>query len=283
MDVGELKAKFFALLREDVEFRYAVAGLLGFEEILRRMDKHEAELVKLREDMILGFKRHDEEIAKLREDMILGFKRHDEEIAKLREDMNRLREDMILGFKRHDEEIAKLREDMVAGFKRHDEILEKHAQEITKLREDMNRLREDTNKVFKRLDARLSRVERTLEKVTLDVEDEARIVIQYRLKEMGYDVKLAPLILPKVEINVYGVSDEVCIVGEATVRASSNVIDKINGDVEILRRIYPEKLKPRILKVVYTSLAMPDLVERAEKEGVWVLRATGDVVKPPKV
>ncbi|MGP3667022.1 MAG: hypothetical protein ACKD6N_07560 [Candidatus Bathyarchaeota archaeon] len=50
---GELKAKFFALLREDVEFRYAVAGLLGFEEILRRMDKHKAELVKLREDVLL--------------------------------------------------------------------------------------------------------------------------------------------------------------------------------------------------------------------------------------
>ena len=65
----ELKSRILKLLREDEEFRYAVAGLLGLEEILKRLDRHEAELVKLREDM-----------------------------NKLREDMNRLREDMIRGF-----------------------------------------------------------------------------------------------------------------------------------------------------------------------------------------
>jgi hypothetical protein len=55
-----------------------VAGLIGLEEVLKRLDRHEAELVRLREDM-----------NRLREDMVEGFKRHDEEIAKLREDMNR--------------------------------------------------------------------------------------------------------------------------------------------------------------------------------------------------
>jgi predicted secreted Zn-dependent protease/TusA-related sulfurtransferase len=191
VELSDLKSKVFTLLKEDEEFRYAVAGMLGFEEILRRLerhdkrfeeilhrlDRHEAELIKLREDMILGFKRHDEilekhtqELIKLREDMISGFKRHDEilerhanEIAKLREDMIsgfrrhddvlekharelvKLREDMISEFKKHDEilekhanEITKLREDMISGFKRHDEILEKHAQELVKLREDFN-------------------------------------------------------------------------------------------------------------------------------------------------
>jgi len=116
-----LKEKFLNLLEQDKEFRYAVAGFLGFKEILRRLDRHEDELVKLREDM-----------NKLREDMNAGFRRHDEELARLREDMNKLREDMIEGFRRHDEEIRKLREDMIAGFRRYDE-------EIRKLREDMNR------------------------------------------------------------------------------------------------------------------------------------------------
>ncbi|MEM0329963.1 MAG: DUF3782 domain-containing protein [Archaeoglobaceae archaeon] len=117
-DMRELiKETIIELLEKDKEFRYAMAGAIGLQEILKRLDKHEEillrheeELKKLREDMITGFKRHDEEIAKLREDMIAGFRRHDEEIAKLREDM-------ITGFKRHDEEIAKLREDMNNGFK----------------------------------------------------------------------------------------------------------------------------------------------------------------------
>ena len=111
-----LKEEFLDLLERDRSFRYAIAGLIGIEEVLRRLDKHEEELVRLREDMVAGFRRHDEilekhaqEIAKLREDMVAGFRRHDEEIAKLREDM-------VAGFRRHDEEIAKLREDMNKGF-----------------------------------------------------------------------------------------------------------------------------------------------------------------------
>ena len=139
MELRDLKSKIFTLLKEDEEFRYAVAGMLGLEEILKRLDRHEAELVRLREDMNAGFKRHDEEITRLREDMINGFRRHEEEIAKLREDMN-------AGFKRHDEilmrheaELVRLREDMNAGFRRHDEILMRHEAELVKLREDMNR------------------------------------------------------------------------------------------------------------------------------------------------
>jgi len=73
-----LKSEILRLLKEDEEFRYTVAGLIGLEEVLKRLDRHESELVKLREDM-----------NKLREDMNKGFKRHDEEIAKLREDMNK--------------------------------------------------------------------------------------------------------------------------------------------------------------------------------------------------
>jgi hypothetical protein len=68
-----LKEEFLDLLERDRSFRYAIAGLIGIEEVLRRLDKHEEELVRLREDMVAGFRRHDEEIAKLREDMNKGF------------------------------------------------------------------------------------------------------------------------------------------------------------------------------------------------------------------
>jgi len=68
----ELKSRMLKLLREDEEFRYAVAGLLGLEEILRRLDRHEAELVRLREDM-----------NRLREDMIRGFELVERHISAL--------------------------------------------------------------------------------------------------------------------------------------------------------------------------------------------------------
>jgi hypothetical protein len=76
MSLEELKSRIFRLLREDEEFRYAVAGLIGLEEILKRLDRHGAELVRLRENMV----------------------RHESELVRLREDMNKLREDMVRGF-----------------------------------------------------------------------------------------------------------------------------------------------------------------------------------------
>ena len=92
----ELKSKILKLLKEDEEFRYAAAGLIGLDEILKRLEKHdeqfiaiEEEIKKLREDMNKGFERHYEELARLRGGMIRGFDRHDKELTKLREDMNR--------------------------------------------------------------------------------------------------------------------------------------------------------------------------------------------------
>ena len=59
---SELKKEILRLLKEDEEFRYTVAGLIGLTEVLKRMDRFEEELVKLREDM-----------NKLREEMYAGF------------------------------------------------------------------------------------------------------------------------------------------------------------------------------------------------------------------
>jgi hypothetical protein len=75
--------RMLKLLREDEEFRYAVAGLIGLEEILKRLDRNESELVKLGEDMVEGFKRHDAEIIRLREDMNRGFELVERHISAL--------------------------------------------------------------------------------------------------------------------------------------------------------------------------------------------------------
>ncbi|RLE64046.1 MAG: hypothetical protein DRJ47_08565 [Thermoprotei archaeon] len=110
MDV-KLKKRILKLLKEDEEFRYAVAGLIGLEEILKRLDRHESELVRLREDMNKGFERHDKilekhsrELVKLRED----FNKLREDTNRLREDMNRLREDMNKGFQLIERRISAL-------------------------------------------------------------------------------------------------------------------------------------------------------------------------------
>lgn len=256
----QLKRQFFELLDKDLEFRYTVAGYLGLSEILRRLEEHDkrfeeilAEIKALREDQYKLW----EEVRALRE----GQNRLWEEVRSLREGQNKLWE----GQNKLWESVNKLWE------------------EVKALREDQRRLWEGQERLWRELrdvNVRLERVERTLEKLTLDVEEEARIVVEHRLREMGYEVEVSSLVLPEVEVNLYGVSGDLCIVGEAKVRASSNAIDELNEKVQVLKRLYPGKLRPRLLMVVYASTALPDLIERAEREGVWVLKATGDVVRP---
>ena len=55
--------------------------MIGLDEVLERLDEHDSMFAKLLKMM----EKHSGEIIKLREDMVAGFKRHDEEIAKLRE------------------------------------------------------------------------------------------------------------------------------------------------------------------------------------------------------
>jgi len=48
---AELKERILKLLREDLEFRYAVAGLVGLEEVLRRLDESTKAIRSLQEQV----------------------------------------------------------------------------------------------------------------------------------------------------------------------------------------------------------------------------------------
>jgi len=240
----EERERILKTLEVDMEFRYAVAGLIGLEEILKRLDRHGEQFVRILERL----DRHEEQLVRIWER--LG--KHEEELRKIWEEIAKLREDMIKGFERHDREIEMLRKDFLKMVERMD-----------------------------RIETRLTRVERTLEKLTLDIEDEARSIIRYRLRsELGVDMEITSLQLPDLELNIYGVRGDVCVIGEASVRASVNTLKELLNKVEFLRRKYPEKLRPRTILIIYASLAMPELVEEARKYGVWVLKASGDYHKP---
>jgi len=267
----QLKEKILRLLEEDKEFRYAVAGYIGMREILERLDDLMEEQIRLREE----FNEMRKEQIKLREE----FNEMRKEQIKLREEFNEMRKEQIKLWKSFEElrkEQIKLREEF--NEMRKEQI--KLREEFNEMRKEQIRLREDFNRMIGSLSNRLSRVERTLEKLTLDIEDEGLSVVKYRLRELGLDVNLYRLVLPGIEINIYGVSDDVCIIGEVSVRAGRSLVDELIRKIEKLKLNYPEKVRKTIIPVIYVSLAMHDLIERAREEGIWVLKATGDIVRP---
>jgi len=76
---AEIKQRLLRFLREDEEFRYAVAGMTGLDEILRRKEVHDEKFAEI----VKRLDTHEEELVKLREDMHRGFEHMDRHLTAL--------------------------------------------------------------------------------------------------------------------------------------------------------------------------------------------------------
>ena len=182
-----------------------------------------------------------------------------EELKKLSENQNRLWE-----------EVRSLRKDQNRLW-----------EEIRSLRENQGRLWEEVRKLWEEVrDMRvtLNRVATTLDRLTISVEEEALSCIRHRLRErLGVDVELRRLFVDAKEINIYGAVGDLCVIGEATVRLGTGLIDELREKVKLIREKRPELLKPKLVKVIYADYATPDAIEYAKREKVWVLKWSGDL------
>jgi len=210
MEMAELKSKMLKLLEEDVEFRYAVAGLIGLEEILKRLDRHEEEL-----------------------------KRIWEEIAKIWEEIRKVWE------------------------------------EIKGIKEEQKLLRED----FRKMLVRIQRIERTLDHISIAIEDEARDAVAWLLSKYGITTQITDVrINGRYEFDVYGSTDNLTIIGEAKVRASIKTLDRLLSRIEEARKIKPEIFKGKTQPVLYCLKFVGNPTE-AEKRGIWLIKSDKELTR----
>ena len=228
----ELKEKILDLLERDREFRYAVAGLIGLDEILKRLDQHDRKF----NEILVVLKEHTARL--------------DEHDRKFNEILTRLSE--------HDKKFNEI----IARLDEHDRKFNSIIAEIKDIRKE------------------LVGVKSYIERLSLSLEEEAWEVITSRLRRMGVDVKLTRLILPELEINIYGAAGDLCVVGEASTRVGVGVVRSLDEKLTELGRRYPECLRRRVLKVVYTIWATEDAVEEAKKRNIWLLKALEDLTPP---
>jgi predicted nuclease with TOPRIM domain len=146
--------------------------------------------------------------------------------------------------------------------------------EVRALKENQTRLWEETKKI----QTSVSRMSTTLERLTLTVEDEARSVIRYRVKqELNVDVELTAVFVDFQEINIYGATGDLCVIGEATVRLGKNLVEELLSKVDFIKRNRPELLRKRLVKVIYADYVTPDAIEVARDNGVWLIRWDRDL------
>lgn len=188
----------------------------------------------------------------------------------------------------------------VAGYLGLSEILKRldgMKESMIRLGEEQKRLREDFNKMleimderFRRFDKRFERIEKEikytrsrlesrLDKISLSVKDDARVIIEYHLKKRSIDIKLGELVLPDMQVNIYGTSDNICVIGEVETRAGVSLLNELKRKYKQLREKHPEYLRKNIILVIYTLSPTYDLIEKAKKENIWLLRATTEFAR----
>jgi len=270
-----------------------VAGLIGISELLKRLDKLEANQEKLWME-VKSLREGQEklwlEIKSLREDqekLWLEVKSLRENQEKLWLEVKSLREGqekLWMEVKNLWLEVKGLREDqekLWMEVKSLREGQEKLWLEVKSLREDQEKLwmevkslRENQEEMLD--DLRKLRV--SFERLTLSVEEEGRDVVRHRLRdELNIDIPLDRIWVDDREINIYGASGDICVIGEATVRLDVKLLDELEEKIAYIRGRRPDLLKPKLIKVVYADYAVPSALEKARDKGVWVVKWSGDL------
>jgi predicted nuclease with TOPRIM domain len=154
-------------------------------------------------------------------------------------------------------------------------------EEVRSLREDVNTLRGDVNALkvdVSTLKNDVREIRTTLDRLTLTVEEEARSVIKYKVKEkLNVEIELSNIFIDSKEVDIYGADDEICIIGEATVRLSVKLVNELLDKVKLIKSKRPDLLRKKIIKVIYTDYAAPEAIEAARNNGVWILRWDKDL------
>ncbi|MFP3227244.1 MAG: hypothetical protein RXQ71_00390 [Caldisphaera sp.] len=254
----EEKLKILKSIETDEEFRYSLLGALGFTEILKRLDVFE----KNQEMILSEIRKLWEEVKELKESQNKLW----EEVKELKESQNKLWEEV----KELKESQNKLWEEVKELKATQNEILKEIAklwQAVGDLRKDVNELKETTKNM-----------QRTLERLTLSVEDEGREVIEYRLeKELGEKINLDRIFFDNEEIDIYGASNELFVIGEATVRLGIGLIEELERKIEKIKEKRQDLIRKKMIKLIYVDIATPDSIELAKKNGVWILTVKGDI------
>jgi len=150
-----------------------------------------------------------------------------------------------------------------------------------KLWEEVKALREGQNKLWeevREMRITMSRMSATLERLTLTVEEEARSMIKHRIKQdLKVDIELSSIFIDSKEVNIYGATEDLCVIGEATVRLGVNLVYELLDKIELIRSKRPDLLRKRIIKVIYTDYAVPEAVEAARNNNIWVMRWEKDL------
>jgi DNA repair exonuclease SbcCD ATPase subunit len=265
--IVELKQEFLKLLKEDEEFRLAVAGLLGYSEILKRLDRHEEEMKriwesieKLRQDFLIFIKEQERRWEENNRRWEENNKRWEENIKRWEENVKRWEENN----KRWEENNRRWEE----SNKRWEENWRRWEENVRRWEENSRRW-EEAYKRFEAIERRLSRVELSLgalTEVTLTryVWEDLKEEIRFKGEEVI--TRLRSVIVDGFEVDMIVETNKNVYVVEVKVKPTIDDLRDLMKKVEVVRRRYGKQVIP----ILAGTLIGEDIKVLAKSEGVEV-------------
>jgi chromosome segregation ATPase len=251
---ANLKREILRLLREDEEFRYAVAGYLGLEDIRSVL----AQLVEAVRSLTEAVRALDQRVKSLES----GLETAKADLSVLKTDVSTLKADTS-SLK---SDVATLKSD-VAALKT----------DVFTLKSDVASLKTDVADLkpgYTTLRREIRSIRRTLENLTISEEEEANLVVTHLLRERGVNLETGHVVFDRrYEFDIYGTTGQLTVIGEAKVRAGPKAVERLVDRVETAKRKWPEKLPGKVVAVLYCLRAAPGTVQEAEKKGVWLIES----------
>jgi len=147
--------------------------------------------------------------------------------------------------------------------------------ETKTLRDDVEALRGDVE-VLKRDTYSLKK---SLDRLMLSLEEEAKDHVEWLLNKHGIKMKIEPKVICGMEFDLFGIEEDLILVGDATVRAGPKVIEWMYNRAQKLAKCSPDYKKKKFVIVIYSMHFTPSAIEKAKKIGIWLISANKEVTE----
>ena len=202
-------------------------------------------------------------------EILRKLREHDEKFNKLLEENHKI----WMEIEEIKKEIKKIWEEIVTIKKENMKIWN----EIYEIKKEIREIKEEDRRIWKEIRG----IKRYMEEMSISLEEEAREQVHWFLRrKYGIEVELDELMLPDLEFDIYGVSGDYCILGEATVRLGIGTIRDFIRKIDEVKRKYPGILRKNNIYVIYCMWTTKDAIDEAKRNGIWLIKIDKELTSP---
>ncbi|ABP95123.1 hypothetical protein HA72_0952 [Metallosphaera sedula] len=154
-------------------------------------------------------------------------------------------------------------------------------EEIRKMREESEKRNEEFKRRFEAVQAEIRSV---IMKYSMSLEEEAKTALEWKLKNLGYTVKVEELEIPSLaKADLFAVFDNYVLIGEVKIKAEPSAIRQLESTIESIRRNRPELLEGKKIIPVIFSMRPKYIQRECEEKGIFLTDGYNDYTDLKKI